>query len=514
MSAESALPTPIRKLLSEAELVLEAPYTRRVFTNRDLAFDRVPVVGFDMDYTLALYRQDELEKLSIRCTLDKLIARGYPEALRDIKSDPTFAIRGLVVDKKFGNIIKMDRHGYVGRAYHGKHLLPRARAQGPLPGPAPRHRARALRPRRHPVRPARGHALRRGRRLHRPSARAVGRRRPPTYAQAWTDVRECIDKAHQDGSLKDLIQADLGRYFQVDPELGSTLHKFRSAGKKLFLLTNSLLPYTADVMGYVLGGQLAAYGHWRDYFDWIVVGARKPEFFIGNQPFQELDLADRPLGKPVAEPKRGRIYLGGNQQGLQAALGVHSDEVLYVGDHIYGDIVKSKKSSGWRTALIIEDLEHELAVRKDRHITLKEIEHLTGLRIALADDVAAQRYLSRLLARLTPEELIKQGVPAAEAEHMLAETRASVRKRFDRLRKYEEEVADTLERRIADVDEAFNPYWGSVFAARRDTSRFGAQVESYACIYTSRVTNFRYASPVKYFHSPHGSMPHWHGPPK
>ena len=50
---------------------------------------------------------------------------------------------------------------------------------------------------------------------------------PPTYAQAWNDVRECIDQAHQDGSLKDLIQANLPRYFQLDPELGPTLHKPR-----------------------------------------------------------------------------------------------------------------------------------------------------------------------------------------------------------------------------------------------------------------------------------------------
>src|SRR5688572_4500359 len=114
MSIASGLPSPIRRVLQEAELVLEAPFARRIFTNRDLAFDQIPVIGFDMDYTLALYRQDELEALSIRCTLDKLLTRGYPVALRDIKSDPAFAIRGLVVDKKFGNIIKMDRHGYVG----------------------------------------------------------------------------------------------------------------------------------------------------------------------------------------------------------------------------------------------------------------------------------------------------------------------------------------------------------------------------------------------------------------
>src|SRR5690606_26692877 len=110
---------------------------------------------------------------------------------------------------------------------------------------------------------------------------------------------------------------DISRYFHVDPELGSTLHKFRSAGKKLFLLTNSLLPYTEHVMRYVLGGQLAAYDDWRDYFDWVIVGACKPGFFLGNAPFQELDIGDRPLGKPVAEPRRGRIYQGGNQLGLQ-----------------------------------------------------------------------------------------------------------------------------------------------------------------------------------------------------
>ena len=52
-------------------------------------------------------------------------------------------------------------------------------------------------------------------------------------------------------------------------------------------------------------------------------------------------------------------------------------------------------------------------------------------------------------------------------------------------------------------------YWGSAFAERHDTSRFGAQVEFYACIYTSRVSNFLYVSPARYFHSPHGSLPHW-----
>ena len=35
---------------------------------------------------------------------------------------------------------------------------------------------------------------------------------------------------------------------------------------------------------------------------------------------------------------------------------------------------------------------------------------------------------------MSPEELLKHGLSPAEAEHMLVETRAHVRKRFDRLR--------------------------------------------------------------------------------
>ena len=37
-------------------------------------------------------------------------------------------------------------------------------------------------------------------------------------------------------------------------------------------------------------------------------------------------------------------------------------DVLYVGDHIFGDVLKSKKLRGWRTFLIIPELNDELNV--------------------------------------------------------------------------------------------------------------------------------------------------------
>ena len=58
--------------------------TRRIFVNRDLRLTGVACIGFDMDYTLAIYDQPEMDHLSIQATLEKLVKRGYPEHIIDI----------------------------------------------------------------------------------------------------------------------------------------------------------------------------------------------------------------------------------------------------------------------------------------------------------------------------------------------------------------------------------------------------------------------------------------------
>lgn len=502
------LPTPIRRLLLQAGMEVDAPPERRIFTNRDLNLDKITLVGFDMDYTLAIYRQDAIEAISLETTVEKLLARGYPELLRVVEADPRFAIRGLTVDKRLGNVIKLDRHGYVGRAYHGRRMLPRDERKAI-------YREQRLGQERERFAPVDTLFALPEVTLYAVVVELVDEHpelwgeSAPTYAEAWQDVRECIDESHRDGSIKDRIKEDPGRYIERDPDLAETLHKFRSAGKKLFLLTNSFFPYTDTAMKYLLGGALPSYPDWMSYFDWMVVGARKPDFFGDGNAFQELDRGGKALGPPRAEVQRGKIYQGGDQLGLQSSFGVYGDEVLYVGDHIYGDIVRSKKSSGWRTALIVQELQHELSVRRARDMTMQEIEHLHELRARIAKEISAERHLGRVLSRVTTGDLVRGGMSDEAASRMLEETRASVRRRFERLRRYEQETVDTLGRRNREVDAAFNPYWGSSFVERHDTSRFGSQVESFACIYTSRVSNFMFVSPAKYFLSPHGTMPHF-----
>ena len=81
---------------------LDIQRSRRVYVNRNLKLEEIDLIGFDMDYTLALYNQRNLETLSIRCTLDKMVQkRGYPEEILHLErgevvsAEPPIALPSL-----------------------------------------------------------------------------------------------------------------------------------------------------------------------------------------------------------------------------------------------------------------------------------------------------------------------------------------------------------------------------------------------------------------------------------
>jgi HAD superfamily 5'-nucleotidase-like hydrolase len=296
------------ELIESLSRPLDIPRKNRVYVNRNLRLDKIEMVGFDMDYTLAIYDQARIEELSMRATLDKLcVNKGYPEDIRHLVYDPTLAIRGLVVDRTNGNIFKPDRYGFPGRARHGLRAIDRDR----IAELYQRERMR-LSTRRY----AWIDSL-----FALPEAvlygclvdyfdRTPGRVKPD-YASLWDHIRECIDLAHRDGSIKEIVRARMPDFIESDPHLAETLHKLRSSGKRLFLLTNSAWDYTSTVMSYLLDGVRGGYPSWRNYFDVIVVSAAKPEFFTDEHPFLELDANGAPLAKSSDGPfQRGRVYAG------------------------------------------------------------------------------------------------------------------------------------------------------------------------------------------------------------
>jgi 5'-nucleotidase len=66
------------------------PRASRVYVNRSLRMEHVEWVGFDMDYTLAIYRQEEMDRLSMEATVKKLVDRGYPPLLLEARFDPSY----------------------------------------------------------------------------------------------------------------------------------------------------------------------------------------------------------------------------------------------------------------------------------------------------------------------------------------------------------------------------------------------------------------------------------------
>ena len=125
-SVQDVLRDPeLQRLLTHPEHQgLELAHSRQIYTNRSLKMEEIALVGFDMDYTLAVYSMRQIEELAFHMTLARMVQkRGYPAPLEKLKYDHEFVIRGLVVDKDFGNIFKMDRHNHVGRCYHGRRQL-------------------------------------------------------------------------------------------------------------------------------------------------------------------------------------------------------------------------------------------------------------------------------------------------------------------------------------------------------------------------------------------------------
>lgn len=477
--------------------LVEIPRSRQVFVSRSLRLDQVDLIGFDMDYTLAVYHRERIEELAFQMTRERLVdEKGYPEELRALRYDPAFVIRGLVVDKKRGNILKADGHGHVGRCYHGRSELDRDARHREY-----RSEKAAL---------TDSHYSWVDTLFSLPEAclfadivsLAEARGETLDYHRLYADIRETIDGVHRDGSLKATLKQDLAHYVQRDPELGPALHRLRSGGKKLFLATNSYWDFTDALMSFLLDGVLPEYPSWRRYFDVVIVGTEKPSFFRNRAPFLELDPNGCVTGT-ARSLERGRAYQGGNAEDLERMTGIGGDRVLYVGDHIYGDIVRSKKSSKWRTCLVVQELEDEIAHTQRMSAELSRI-HALASEAARLDEVVNQYKLS--LASL--DRRLERRTETDDLRRLLEAERQSQKSALEQHRRTLKSVVEDMERLEEEYESASNPYWGLTFKEGHENSLFGEQVRDYACIYTSRVSNLLYYSPMQYFRAPREVMPH------
>ncbi len=456
--------------------------------NRNLKMTSVQWMGFDMDYTLAIYDQSRMDSLQVEATVERLVARGYPSALSKLVYDHRFPIRGLLVDKRYGHILKMNRFKVARKAYHGMQPLAKDALQELY-----------TQKRIHPQ-TTRYHWIDTLFALAEVTAYAAivealeRRGERVDYGKLFPDVRECIDEAHRDGTIYAHVLPDPSKYIMRDPHLAETLHKLRSAGKKLFLLTNSPWGYTESVMKYLLGGAMNEYPSWRHYFDVVIVAAQKPAWFKEGRPLMERD-GDvlRDLHGPL---ERGKVYEGGNLSDFERLLGVPGASILYVGDHIYGDILRSKKESAWRTAMVIQELGAELEAHGRCSADIARQRQLEETRDNLEDELRFYQAKFKGLGKTTGRD----GDAAVERVH--------VKRAIDRIRAELKAISEEHSKLRDIVDRSFHPYWGSLLKQDNELSSFGQQVDAYADVYMRRASCLRHYSPMQFFRSPHDLMPH------
>ena len=455
-----------------------------VFVNRILNLKKIKVIGFDMDYTLVSYYTRELEKLTYRLVVDKLIEeKNYPERIRRLRFNFDRVIVGLVIDKRNGNLLKLSRYSKVKASYHGlkpisyreqNKLYREVAIDIKLPDFQSLDTSFSI---------SNGVLYSQLVQLKEDFANEGNDRiNLPDFYQMAEDVKWALDTVHQDGSLKSTVRNNFDKYVDVDPRVALLLERYLDYGKKLVLITNSDYNYSNALLEYAINPYLKKHKRWQELFQVTVTLACKPKFFTERNGFLRVDEKTGLMSNHFGSVSAG-IYQGGWFKKLEEDMGVQGSEILYIGDHIYGDVVTIKKSCNWRTALVLGDLENEIA------------------------NIRASKELQREINALMEE---KSGLETEMNRYDIASDKNKAEKRrlianlFEKIDEINTKISDKL---VA-LKKYFNPYWGEVLRAGLEESRFADQVERYACLYMTRVSDLYDYSPKTYFRPLKRLLPH------
>ncbi|ONI32667.1 hypothetical protein PRUPE_1G379000 [Prunus persica] len=429
---------------------------KQIFCNRSLNMKSILAVGFDMDYTLAQYKPETFESLAYDGTIRKLVYDlGYPRELLDWSFDWTYMVRGLVLDKKRGNILKMDRHKYVKVAYHGFKELSKEDKVGTY-----------------------GNTLIRDS-FDEPDyalidtlfslaeaylfAQLVDFKdknlekipKGADYSVMYKDVRAAVDLCHRDGTLKQMVAKDPKRYINEDTTIVPMLKMLRDSGRATFLVTNSAKP------------------------SFFHEGNRANLFEVDHESGMLLNTDN---GSPMAQ--------GGSVGHLHKLLSIESSsQVLYVGDHIYGDILRSKKVLGWRTMLVVPELEREVELLWELRDTRKQLRKLRNERDLIEDKIHHLKW-------------------SLKFEDTSADEKQKLSSEYNALESERDRVRITHQDAQRECHKMFHKIWGQLMKTGYQNSRFAHQVERFACLYTSQVSNLSLYSPDKYYRPSEDYMPH------
>ncbi|XP_066603588.1 5'-nucleotidase domain-containing protein 3 isoform X1 [Prorops nasuta] len=442
-----------------------------VFACNELDLKEVQVYGFDYDYTLACYKPS-LDFLLYNLGRDMLIKKfKYPEGIGTLEYKEDFAVRGLHYDIEKGLLLKLDSFLQIqlGTVYRGLSRLPdedvlRLYKNRIIPiayVEAQKHSQ---------------HGLHKAKMVQLADLFSVPemsllcnvtdyflRNRIDYHPEIlFRDVKSSVQSCHP--IMHELVEQNVPEYLEPNKDLSKFFHRLKSANKNMFLVTNSPFHFVDKGMKFLVGDD------WVDFFDVVIVQARKPRFFTEeSRPLRIYDKVHKTqLWDRVTKLEKGVIYLEGTVKQLQDMTGWRGHQVLYFGDHPYSDLADVTLEHGWRTGAIIRELTHEIETLN--HPKFKEnanwLQMLTGL-IEQHQDFEGpevQEYLEKWM------------------------------KERDQLRN--------------DIKRVFNEQFGSVFRTYHNPTYFSRRLFRFADVYMSSITNLLGYATTHTFYPRRGVMPH------
>ena len=130
--------------------------------------------------------------------------------------------------------------------------------------------------------------------------------------------------------------------------------------------------------------------------------------------------------------------------------------------------------------MLVPELDREIRVTQDHAKDFDRLSRLSAERHHLEIDKAA---LGRELRRPTLLQDEHNGDGTDPARRQEFATRAQsipeeIKRIGERCLAIDPEIAELREK----IDRAYNPYWGSIFRERNESSRFGHPLKDFACL--------------------------------
>lgn len=449
-----------------------------IYINRTLNMKKIKVIGFDMDYTIVRYNTEAFEKLTHESMIQKLISdKNYPNFISQLKFEFNRVIQGLVIDKKKGNLLKVSRFGKVKSSYHGLQPIVH-KIQQDLYGD------RVIDLSSEDIQSLdTNFSVSNGVLYSQLVELKKTHGQLPDFETMADDLKEILDVCHSDGTLKNCVRKNITQYIIQDPDVVTVLERYKKYGKKLLVITNSDFNYTKLLLDYTINPFLKEHKDWTELFEITITLSSKPRFFTTKAPFLKIDPNTGLMSNHEGKISKG-IFQGGFAGKLQKDLDLDGSEILYLGDHIYGDVVSIKKTFHWRTALVLDPLKEEI----EGIIKSAPLQHEIEKQMNIKESLEYQLNDIDLRKNETGEEVSKNELASL----------------FLEIDKINLTISDLLEQQ----KQFFNPYWGEMMRAGIEESRFADQVEKYACIYMTKVADLITYSPRIYFRPYRRILPH------